>query len=231
MSGVTDERFVEVLNEALVEMLTRHEVEARVARGGVLVGPRRLRAQMYLESAPVAGGRLVGITAESPDGTPVEDHWVAGGADAHATFRDGMQAFSSGDFHVLLAGLWGLLETDKVDHQVVGDWDLYMGAWVGRASRGASMAAPDAFQGWWKGVVPRLLDGPETRSIRIFASAMNRQMTYEVVVDGQARADLQAELAGCGWVPPAEGYASQRMFMLLRKRHGGPSHDRVGACG
>lgn len=230
MTIVSDAQFDEALNEGLLGVLRSHGVDARRDGDAVVVGPSALRARLALAPRPVTGGREMTLAAQSPDGVVVTDQWVALGEDANGLYRDGMQAFCTGDFHVLLAGLWGLLETDQVDHVVVDGWDMYLGGWVGRTSAGASMPPADGFWDWWMGAVPGLLEGPGTRWVRLFVGSLNGERTHEVLVDGVARPDLEAGLAACGWVPTATGYASRRLFVVLRRQASGPNHERTGTC-
>jgi hypothetical protein len=225
------------LGDHLERLLVEHGIPATQQDGVVHVGANesqwaRLTATRETESSPVQ----LQIDAAGPGGVVVSDSVNGWGSDAEAALGDALLHFCVGDFHVLLAGLWGLLEEDQVDHYVAstenGRWDLYFGAWVSRMSDPQKpLPAPDpTFANAVVEAAPRLLNERRPYAGRVFVGALNGELTYEALFDMQPSAALEEALRSVPLQPPTTGYASQRLFFLALPQDGEPAHARVGQC-
>jgi Family of unknown function (DUF6348) len=225
------------LSEYLVILLRAHGVEAKQQDGQVLVGAGESRwARLTATREPGATSTQMHIDAAGPDGSIVSDSWNGLGKDPVVAENDAFERFCLGDFHVLLAGLWGLLEQDQVEHCVVvtdgGEWDLYLGPWVSRMfDPRNSMPAPDAaFADTLMEALPSLLSERRTRAGRVFVAALDGELTFEGMLDMRPNDQLEAVLRSVPLMPPSTGYSSQRMFFLAVPRQGEAAHVRVGRC-
>lgn len=226
------------LGHHLVQLLVDHGVRASQGGGLVRVGAdesRWVRLTAMRDDSSSSAVRLH-IDAGGPGGVVLTDSLNGLGADAGVALTDALKHFCLGDFHVLLAGLWGILEEDQVDHFTVstenGPWDLYFGAWVSRMSDLQNpLPAPEA--AFLKAVVeacPTFLIERKARAGRMFVAVLNGELTYEALLDMEPSDDLDRVLRAVPLAPPASGYASQRLFFLALPRDGEPAHSRVGRC-
>jgi hypothetical protein len=225
------------LGDHLVTLLGSHGVQANHRDGVVYVGTGD--ARWVRLSATRETNRSVirlDVDAAGPDGSRVVDSLNGLADDPAAAANDAVLQFCVCDFHVLLAGLWGLLEEDQVDHYTVttdvGPWDLYVGAWVSRMSAPANaMPAPEAaFVAALMAAAPALLRERRSHAGRVFVAAVAGALTYEALVDMQPSGELEAVLRSLPLAPPPSGYASQRLFFLALPRQGRSAHVRTGRC-
>jgi hypothetical protein len=225
------------LSEHLVKLLLAHGVEAKQQDGQVLVGAGESRwARLTATREPDASFTRMHIDAAGPDGSIVSDSWSGFGKQPFDAASDAFEHFCLADFHVLLAGLWGLLEQDQVEYFTVttdgGEWDLYTGAWVWRTSdpRNGMPAPAAAFTQALMEALPGLLDERRIRAGRVFVASLDGELTFEAMLDMRLDDQLEAVLRSVPLVPPSTGYASQRMFFLAVPRQGEATHVRVGRC-
>jgi len=226
-----------MLGDHLVKLLGTHGVAASRRDDVVHVGAgeaRWVRLSVTREEGP--SPIRLHVDAAGPDGAILSDSLNGVGEDPTAAADDAVLQFCLCDFHVLLAGLWGLLEEDQVDHYTVttdaGPWDLYVGSWVSRMSApGNAMPAPEAaFVDALKKAAPALLRERRSHAGRVFVAALEGALTYEALVDMQPSVELEAVLRSLPLAPPPSGYASQRLFFLALPRQGRSAHVRTGRC-
>jgi len=226
-----------MLGDHLVKLLGTHGVQASRRDGVVHVGAgeaRWVRLSATRQEGP--SPLRLHVDAAGPDGAVVSDSLNGVAEDPAEAADDAVLQFCLCDFHVLLAGLWGLLEEDQVDHYTVttdaGPWDLYVGGWVSRMSApGNTMPAPEAaFVDALLKAAPALLRERRSHAGRVFIAAMEGALTYEALVDMQPSVELEAVLRSLPLAPPPSGYASQRLFFLALPRQGRNAHVRTGRC-
>ena len=225
------------LGDHVVKLLASHGVQATHRDGVVYVGTgdaRWVRLSATRESNPSV--TRLDVEAAGPDGSRVVDSLNGFADDPAAAANDAALQFCLCDFHVLLAGLWGLLEEDQVDHYTVttdaGPWDLYVGGWVSRMSAPDNVMPPPeaAFVDALKAAAPGLLRERKSHAGRVFVAAMDGALTYEALVDMQPSDELEAVLRSLPLAPPPSGYASQRLFFLALPQQGRSAHVRTGRC-
>lgn len=163
----------------------------------------------------------------------VRDLWAGIGGNTTESVKQGLAAFCLQDFHVLLATHGGLLETDQVDHEVFkrdgATWDLYTGALVGRNSEhGIVRLALD-----WTAVVSTISQvvSGQVHALRLFVSALNGEVTYEALLDGEECPALLQLLRMTPLEAPEHGYGSQRLFACaVARAFDQPTHLVQGIC-
>jgi len=225
------------LADYLAKLLRSHDVAASARGDRVLVDDDESR-WVRLSAAPEPGAPFVRlhVDAAGPGGAVVSDSVTGWRDDVASSTQDALLHFCVGDFHVLLAGLWGVLEEDQVRHHVVsavdGSWDLYLGSWVSRMSDPArTIVAPDAaFTEALLRIAPELLRGRRVMAGRVYVAVVRGEWTYEAMVDLQANDALDAVLRALPLVHDVVDYGSQRLFFLAVARADGPAHARVGRC-
>ena len=127
------------LADHVVKLLGAHGVEANHRDGVVHVGAGDHWVRLSATRESTSSVTRLHVDAAGPDGSVVADSLNGVADNPAAAANDAVLQFCVCDFHVLLAGLWGLLEEDQVDHYTVttdaGPWDLYVGGWVSRSRR------------------------------------------------------------------------------------------------
>lgn len=225
------------LSAALLGLLRDHGIDAS-ARGDLVLVADDERRWVRINASDTGdpGAVRLHVSAAGPEGATLVDAWTGIGEDLEAALADGLRHFCAADFHVLLAGLWGLLEEDQVDHRVVdaegGAWDLYLGAWVSRSSEPfCGLRAPAReLERALEGGLGRIFRARKPHAGRVFIAVDGGARTDEGLVDmapNEALDDLVRTLPAEG---AATGYASQRLFFLALPRGEGPAHQRVGRC-
>lgn len=222
------------LHHVLVDLLGGHGVLAEVRADAVYLPELDLWANLWLTRSR-EGRFLMDLVATSPDGGVVADQWAALGTDVASATRDGLTSFSRCGFHVVLAALWGVLETDQVDHEAreVGGatWDVYLGPYSGRATTGTPpLTAPAELVDQVLRAFDASLEAGQTHALRVYVAWVNGAATYEALVDGREAPDVAAVVARAGWVFPDAGFVSTRWFVMARLREAGPAHRQTRAC-
>jgi len=235
--SATEPALDKLLGAHLVKILVAHGVEAEELDGRVVLEPGALRwARLTATLQPGPAPIQMQIEASGPDGAVVADSWYGLGDDVAVALDNAVQHFCFGDFHVLLAGLWGVLEEDQVDHYTVatdnGEWDLYLGAWVSRASDAQNvMPAPEAaFAKAFIEAAPKVLNERRIHAVRVYVGALEGDLTYEALLDMEPNDELEAVLRSVPLSPPSTGISTQRLFFLTVPRNGRSAHTRVGRC-
>ncbi len=225
------------LGSHLVKLLLDHGVQASHDAGLVLVGPDNSRwARLTATRESGSSSLQLHIDAAAPSDAILSDSLNGFGTETGLALGDALQHFCLGDFHVLLAGLWGLLEEDQVDHYTAsaenGEWDLYLGAWVSRMSDPTNaMRAPETtFAKALIEAAPKVLTERRPHAGRVFLGVLDGELTYEALLDMRPSDELDKVLRSVPLKLPPEGYASQRLFFLAMPRDVGPAHARVGRC-
>lgn len=226
------------LGDFLVRVLLDHGVAARQDGEVVRVGDDGSRWVRLLATREGRNARLVRlqVDAEGPGGVVLSDAVVGVGRDAEEASADALQQFCGSDFHVLLAGLWGVLEEDQVEHRVVatehGSWDVYFGGWVSRwtASQDTFPCPGAAFVANVVEASPEILVERRAHVGRIFVAANDERITYEALLDMEPNERLDGLLRSVPLAPRVSGFVSHRLFFLAVPRDDGPTHTRVGRC-
>ncbi len=223
------------LASRLLDLLHGHAVEAEIRDDMVYLPSVDRWANLWMWRTD-SGTFLMEVRATGEGAEVVADRWAALGDDPKSATRDGLESFCRCGFHVVLAALWGVLETDQVDHEVrqVGGhaWDLYLGPYTGRASVGnARLDAPPA-------LVDRVLEALDghlgtgsTHAMRVFVAVVNGAVTVEGLVDDEVSPAVEAAVAAADWTFPASGFASLRWFVMARRRDEAPAHRVTRSCG
>lgn len=222
------------LRQELVDLLAGHDVRAEVRDDAVLVVEVDRWANLWMSRSP-AGRFIVELRTTAPEGVVVADRWAALGDDPKSAARDGLESFCRCGFHVVLAALWGVLETDQVDHEVreVGgqDWDVYLGPYTGRASAGtARLDAPLALADRVLAALDGHLGVGSTHAMRVYVASVNGAVTVEGLVDDRVSPAVEAAVAAAGWTFPPCGFASLRWFVIARRRDEAPAHRVTRSC-
>lgn len=223
------------LHQELVDLLGGHDVRAEVRDDAVRVVEVDRWANLWMSRSPT-GRFIVELRATAPEGVVVSDRWAALGDDPKSATRDGLESFCRCGFHVVLAALWGVLETDQVDHEVreVGGqtWDLYLGPYTGRASVGnARLDPPPALLDRVLEALDGHLGTGSTHAMRVFVAVVNGAVTVEGLVDDEVSPAVEAAVAAADWTFPASGFASLRWFVMARRRDEAPAHRVTRSCG
>ncbi len=223
------------LASRLVGLLHGHHVEAEIRDDMVYLPVVDRWANLWMWRTE-SGSFLMEVRATGADEQVVADRWAALGADAETAIRDGLESFCRCGFHVLLAALWGVLETDQVDHEErwIADqqWDLYLGPYTTRVSPDTpTLVAPAGFVDRVLAALgEHLLDG-ETHLLRVYVAVLNGAVTVEGVVDDQTSAALGRALSTAAWAFPPTGFASLRWIVAARRRRGSTANLMVRTCG
>jgi hypothetical protein len=176
------------------------------------------------------------VEAAAADGTILLDALNGLGDDVESRINDVLMQFCLADFHVLLAGLWGLLEEDQVDHHEIvtdaGMWDLYLGPWLSRMSNPTETIRPPEsdFATALLDAAARILAERKPTTGRVFVASLQGDMTYEGLIDGQPNDALETLLRSLPLEHCVTGYASQRLFFVAIPKNGGTAHRRVSRC-
>ena len=108
-------------------------IHGRTSTGGIAV---------LVNASGTLGTTTSSARFKRDDEVTVTDRCAGFGDTVESAKADGVHAFCCGTFHVLLAALWGVLERDQVDHEILfvedREWDVYMGPCTSRASAGVS---------------------------------------------------------------------------------------------
>lgn len=217
----------------LRDLLHAHDTAASIEGPFVRVTEADLLARfVLLDERP--GLVQLGVEAQVPGGDWLADSWLGVGEDLEVSIPEGLAAFCASDFHVLLAGLWGLLETDQVDHYEEdlpsGRWDVYVGPWVSRWIEQARLAVPGDAWEVIRATLVKLLTERRHHWARLFVGGNGEQTAFEALWDGHPDSRLETLLRSMDWALPDAGYASQRLFVLAVPNEGTPAHRRVGHC-
>lgn len=218
----------------LIELLVGHGVAAELREGVVFVPSTGSWANLWMTGSDGRSARME-LRASTADGGVVIDRWAAFGADDDAARADGLRSFCSSVFHVALAGLWGVLERDQVEHGVAevagATWDVYEGPCTRRVSDGVTgLDLPrEVLDAVLAALHARLSEG-STHALRLYVAFLNGVMTTEVVIDDELAPDVAESVAAAPWIRPETGFASLRWFVLARRRDGGPCHLVERAC-
>jgi len=219
----------------LVGLLAGHGVEATQRDELVLVENNESQWVRLTVTKCGEASIQMQVMAAGPGGLIVSDSWAGLGNEMNIAVKDAVHYFCVGDFHVLLAALWGLLEEDQVDYHVVatenGRWDLYLGGWVSRRSDPQSSTQPwAAFTKALLDAAPVLLRQRRVRTGRVFVAIVNGDTTYEALLDEQPSGELDAVIRSVPLTPSVSGYESHRLFFLAIPRDGEDAHRRVRKC-
>lgn len=223
------------LASTLADLLTGHGVAAELREDAVFIPSTGSWANLWMRHTE-GQSMLMELRALAPDGSVVVDRWAAFGATEDAARVDGLRSFCMSAFHVVLAGLWGVLERDQVEHEVRevngAAWDVYEGPCTRRVSEGVEgLDMPiEALDTLLAGLNARMSEG-STHALRLFVAFLNGEMTTEVVFDDQPAADIAASVAAAPWIRPQTGFASLRWFVLARRREGRSCHTIERTCG
>jgi len=207
------------VNDVLLGLLAAHGVDATMEDGwiapagrslrmsGEIVqekpGPNAVTVQLDVRVRLWAGGELV----DSCGGVgPTRDEAVA----------DAVNGFVAGSFHVLLAAFLGK-ETEQVTRE---EWVVSgrsRAVTVGGVFIRGPMPEPRAD---WVTVLREKIQAlglpGGTHWIRLFYAQLDRRpMAHEALLDNAGWPELQAQMAQVDW-PPAEGYYSARLFMVVQ---------------
>lgn len=225
------------LAPVLVQLLEGHGVEAVVREDAVYL-PRLDRwANLWMHPTSERM-HLLEVVATVDDEVTVTDRCAGIGDTVESAKADGVQAFCSGTFHVLLAALWGVLERDQVDHEILfvehREWDVYMGPCTTRISAGVQalvlpQALPDLVLQQWK----RTLVDRRVHTARLYLAVVNGAVTVEAMIDDQPDAAMAEVFGGADWALPAAGFASLRWYLAACPRTDGPTHavERASCSG
>lgn len=223
------------LGPQLVDLLDGHGVRAEMRDDVVWLPDVGQWANLWMTATP-EGRFLMDLRATAPEGGMVADQWVAMGTDVASARQDGLTSFCRCGFHVVLAGLWGVLEPDQVDHEVreVGGatWDLYVGPYFGRFTPGLQgLRAPATLVDQVLSAFDTHLTTGHTHALRVFVASVNGATTFEAVVDGEPAEAVGEVVARANWPFPPTGFVSLRWLVLARRQAGGPSHRTRRTCG
>jgi hypothetical protein len=225
------------LDEELADLLTGHHVSARVVGDRVELPDVHTWADLRLFETET-GRFLMEVRTATPGGPVLLDTWSAWGTSREDARRDGLRAFCEGTFHVLLAAVWGVLESDQAFHEVrtVGGqvWDVYLGPVVNRRSaQAAALVPPAGFVDAVLGTLDSRMLGTDAHVVRIYhAVSQGQVLVTEALWDGEPFPELQAQVAAADWKAGPAGFASARWFLALRPQVGGrPAHGVERTCG
>ena len=223
------------LSQHLVHLLNGHRVDAEL-RDGLVWIPSVDRWASLVMYASRPGTWLMEVRVTVDATTVLVDRWGAVGTSENEAVADGLSSFCTSGFHVLLAALWGVLETDQVDHEVrtvgVDTWDLYLGPFTTRVSRNVEpLVAPDSLADAVLAAMDALPSSEATRMVRIYVASIDGDVTYEAVSNDEESEPLRRAVVDAGWSFPTRGFASLRWFLVARRRTSGPAHSIARTCG
>jgi hypothetical protein len=218
----------------LARLLQVHGVEAETSEDAVWIPGVERWANLWM-SQTSTGSWLMEVRATVEGEEVIADRWAALGATQAAAFRDGLGSFCLCGFHVLLASVWGVLETDQVDHEVrevAGEaWDVYLGPYTTRVSGDTPpLLAP-------RGLVDRVLEVVDgalahggTHVVRVYVAVVDGRVTVEALVDDEEHEALREAVATAKWEFPERGFAPLRWLIAARRRVDGPAHQVAREC-
>jgi hypothetical protein len=213
----------------LVDLLKGHHVDALVRDDMVYLPALDRWANLWMHQTGKSTWLVeVRATTASPD-TTIADRCAAVGDTIQVAGQDGLQAFCSGIFHVLLAAVWGVLEREQVDHEVrvVGgrSWDIYFGPCT---LRSMTDTEPLVLPAELMSLVPKQLDRTLTdtrvHTTRLYLAVLNGEVTVEAMVDDAPSEAMAQVFRSAAWVLPKKGFASIRWLIAASPQTNGPSH-------
>ena len=165
-----------------------------------------------------ASGRL-DVHALLGQGAVIEECFAGGAGSENEDFAAGMQNFAVNSFHVLLAGLFDVMEPEQV---MVERWNIggkaytaYIGNFGRRASLGVEAKVPEQLFGAIEAAILAEPLGLDAHWVRTFFANLNNEQTFEALLDNQDWGRGVSSLKSVPWVR-CDGYYSVRNFILLR---------------
>jgi hypothetical protein len=131
----------------------------------------------------------------------------------------GLFKFCTGAFHVFLSAYWDHHEPDQVEieHWTIGGapWNAYTGAMISNASEGQKAGFPKEYMAAVEEAIGAIPLTPEDHWFSFYGANHKNELTMEARLDNEIWPEFNEKLAELNW-PPAEGFYSQRNFILLR---------------
>lgn len=202
-------------------LLTAHGLNAQTTNGWTYVDGDFPLLSAYCRPSGSSSANMHQLDFElklSADRTIVESY-AGWGKDENAAIGQGLFKFCSGAFHVFLSAFWNHHEPDQVEIErwTIGGqpWDAYTSALISNMSDGQTAGVPDDYVEILRQAVSVLPLDRRDHWISIYFGLVGGEATIDGRLDNDPSPELTEAVRSMAW-PPAEGFYSQRQFILLR---------------
>lgn len=209
------------LQEALTDLLRGHHLNAETYEDWVLVDSNLpgLRGSYIKKEDSRINMLDVAFELRLNSGRSIWERYAGWGESEDQAVGQALFKFCTGAFHVFLSAYWNHHETDQVEIEhwtIQGEpWDAYTGAMIWHASDGQKAGLPTNFMPVVQNTISSTTLPPEDHWLSFYGANNKGELTMEARLDNEIWPELNEKLAKLDW-PPAEGFYSQRNFILLR---------------
>ncbi len=210
------------LQPELAGLLESHGLKVEMAKDWVYVNDDLplLRGTAYCMKDVGASAMLqIDYELRLADERTIVESYAGYGADKNAALGQGLFKFCAGAFHVFLSAYWQHHEPEQVEIEswtIDGSpWKAFTSALINNTSEGQTAHIAHDYMERLQAAVSTLSLDQRDHWISVFIYLLRDEMTTEVRVDNAISAELTDTVRGMAW-PEAEGYYSQRQFILLR---------------
>jgi hypothetical protein len=212
------------LQDSLYGLVEAHGLKAEKFHDWVLVNNKLpgLRGN-FIPPGSSSGNKAYAVSFElrlSPEQAIIETY-AAAGADERSAVGQGLFKFCAGAFHVFLSAFWEHHEPDQVEiEQWIFNrtsWNVYLSNLINNVSDGQKAGLAPDYMKTVQAIVQTLSLDDQIHWISVFFCNFKGELTCETLLDNALWPELSQALLKLEW-PVAEGYYSQRQFILLRPR-------------
>jgi hypothetical protein len=205
------------LGDILAEIFRGHGIECSRVQDAWLAPNDELPAIRALWLPGDQVGHL-DVQVLLPDGSIIDEAF-AGLGDGEQGLADALQNFVSSSLHVLLAGLWGIIEEGQLDIEEwqIGDrsYSLYLGNYAIRSFQTQEIDPPDQLFQIAEQMIRSEQPPSEISWYRFYMANLRSGHSYEVLRNNEAWHAMNAQMPNVDW-PERDHFYSFRLFMLLR---------------
>ncbi|WP_443749761.1 DUF6348 family protein [Asticcacaulis solisilvae] len=204
------------------QMLTSHGIDARIENDWTLVNNDfpLLGATRYLNKVTETSAMVqIDFALRLEDGRSIVESYAGWGEDIRHAEGQGLFKFCVGAMHVFLSTFWNHHEPDQVDIKrwSTADrrWDAYISSLINNTGEGQKAGRPADYMDRLQDAVSGLALSDCDHWISVYVAMLKNEMTVEIRLDNEISEDLTETVRAMDW-PTAEGFYSQRQFILLR---------------
>ncbi len=204
------------------DMLTMHGIAARIENGWALVNNDfpLLRATSYVQNVSETSATVsIDFVLRLEDGRSIVESYAGWGEDLRRADAQGLFKFCIGAMHVFLSSFWDHHEPDQVDIErwSIGEsfWDVYLSSLINNTSEGQKAGVPTDYMDALQKVISGQALSNCDHWVSVYVALLKTDITVEVRLDNEISPELTEAVRAMDW-PAAEGFYSQRQFILLR---------------
>lgn len=214
------------LQDILFGLLEAHGLKAEKYQDWVLVDNDLPVLRGTLVPQPPAGNSqtyMLEFELRLGEQRIIIERYAGIGEDENSAIGQGVYKFCAGAFHIFLSAFWDHHEPEQVDIETwtIGGhpWSAYIGSLISNASTGQKAGFPKTYMNEVQAYIQDLELDTQVHWVSIFFANHKGALTCEALFDNDYWPELSQHLVTLDW-PHAEGYYSQRLFILLKPADG-----------